>query len=102
MVDLQKEQDVQSSYMVLPAEPNELLCSHCQMPGMVMVRLASVEQLEDWQTLLHSHLDCKPLAGVQVIYIVPVLPNIVHSVRPGLTVDVEELLSGIRHDALEE
>lgn len=66
MVDLQKEQDVQSSYMVLPAEPNELLCSHCQMPGMVMVRLASVEQLEDWQTLLHSHLDCKPLAGVQV------------------------------------
>lgn len=33
---------------------------------MVMVRLATAGQLEDWKAMFRSHLDCKQTAGIQV------------------------------------
>jgi len=67
MGNLQEDVILESeTSVVLPAHPDELYCSHCRHNAMVLVRLASDEQLEDWQALLCSNLDCKPTTGVQV------------------------------------
>ena len=67
MGNLQEDVILESeTSVVLPAHPDELYCSHCRHNAMVLVRLASDEQLEDWQALLCSNPDCKPTTGVQV------------------------------------
>ena len=113
-----------------PVQHEELFCSQCCNDSMTMVRLASTEQLQDWLTVLHSKPSCTQPPAMQVCcrspsfhttFIVVCLspglsvtcsckmqtslvqviwPTVVHSVKPSLRVDLQDLLTGISHASL--
>ncbi|KAL3154756.1 hypothetical protein ABBQ38_011302 [Trebouxia sp. C0009 RCD-2024] len=80
----------------VPVQPEELFCSQCCNDSMTMVRLATTEQLQDWLTVLHSKPSCKQPRVMQVIW-----PTVIHSVKPSLQVDLQDLLRGISHASLQ-
>lgn len=49
---------------VLLEQPDKLFCCHCGKDGMVLVRLATQSQLEDWLAMLHSNLSCMQPEGL--------------------------------------